>query len=121
MCPLPSLKCFAITDRAVEEEVASIGGALCNHSGQALEFFGCHVPAKVKDAWAWTGTSHPVFQAEMLAVLVSSHVWGPTLAHSLVSVLVDNASVKHALIRGSAHPESNQERIPALSGWSQSC
>ena len=60
------------------------------------------------DAWAWTGTTHPVIQAELLAALASTHVWGPMLAHSLVTVLVDNEAVKHALIKGSAHPESNQ-------------
>ena len=106
VAPKPQFLLFI--EGAVETSGASLGGVLCSDSGKILSYFGCQVPQRIVDAWAWTGTTHPVFQAKLLAVLASTHVWGTMLAHSLVTVLVDSEAVKHAQIKGSAHSESNQ-------------
>ena len=114
------------TDGAVEEGTASLGGVLLDDGGSPLHYFSCQVPNQVYQAWVITGTSHPVFQAELLAVLVATHVWAKLLLRKLCSAYVDNEGVKHALIRGQAFPDSNslllrnflaQESVLATSFW----
>ena len=110
----PDEHLLLFTDGAVEDQVASIGGVLFDSTGQPLQYFSATVPPQAMQAWQLCGTAHPAFQAELLAVLVASHLWDQFLLHSLCTVFVDNEAVKHALIKGQAFPESNRAMLNNL-------
>ena len=101
-------KFLVFTDGAVEDGIASVGGVLCSARALPIAYFGAKVPQSVTEAWRACGTEHPVFQAELLAVLLAAHLWGGALAGNLCTCFVDNEAVKRSLIRGSAFPDSNQ-------------
>ena len=73
--------------------------------------FGIRVPDQVLQEWHRSGTKHPVFQAELLAVLVAIQVWRRALAGSLVTFWLDNEAVRFALTKGAAFPESNARML----------
>ena len=104
----PANAWFLFTDGAVENGKAGIGAVLCDKGCRPVSCFGCQVPPTVLRAWQACGTEHPVFQAELLAVVAAIHVWPRELLQSLCTVFLDNEAVKSALIKGSAYPESNQ-------------
>ena len=84
---------------------------LCNHQGVPISKFGLRVPEEVLADWQGSGTQHPVFQAELLAVVVAVHVWRRALQDCLVTWWLDNEAVRFALSKGSAYPQSNARML----------
>ena len=99
------------TDGAVEDSFSGLGGVLCNEQGVPISKFGIRVPDQVLQDWHRSGTQHPVFQAELLAVLVALQVWRRALTGCLVTFWLDNEAVRFALAKGTAFPQSNARMV----------
>ena len=95
---------YIFTDGAVEptadgsQIVASVGGILYNNDGEAEAFFSERVPQLILDLFL-QHSSHPIFEVELLAVLVAAHVWAPAIANSYVVFYIDNEAAKSALMK----------------------
>ncbi|CAL1149732.1 unnamed protein product [Cladocopium goreaui] len=95
---------YIFTDGAVEptadgsQVVASVGGILYNNDGEAEAFFSERVPQLILDMFL-QHSSHPIFEVELLAVLVAAHVWAPAIQNSYVVFYIDNEAAKSALMK----------------------
>ena len=47
-------------------------------------------------------SNHPIYELEILPVLLAATIWGPYLANSLVVVFLDNEAARSAYIQGTA-------------------
>jgi len=93
------------TDGAVEPvggvAVATIGGVLFDPTQRCtVEYFSGTVAAARVQAWHAAGTQHPVFQAELLPVVVAATTWRRALRGREVLVFVDNEAARYALVKG---------------------
>ena len=92
------------TDGAVEptadgsQVVASVGGILYNTDGEAEAFFSEKVPQLILDMFL-QHSSHPIFEVELLAVLVAAHVWAHAVENTYVVFYIDNEAAKSALMK----------------------
>ena len=92
------------TDGAVEPSdggtsmLASVGGILYNTDGVAEAFFSEQVPQLILDMFL-KHSSHPIFEVELLAVLVAAHVWAQALTNTYVVIYIDNEAAKSALMK----------------------
>ena len=95
---------FIFTDGAVEPTadgngvVASVGGILYNADGVAEAFFSEQVPQLIMDMFL-KHSSHPIFEVELLAVVVAAHVWAQALANTYIVFYIDNEAAKSTLIK----------------------
>ena len=95
---------FIFTDGAVEpsevgtQMLASVGGILYNGEGVAEAFFSEKVPQLVLDMFL-QHSSHPIFEVELLAVLVAAHTWGQAIANTYAVFYIDNEAAKSALMK----------------------
>ena len=78
--------------------MASVGGILYNINGEAEAFFSERVQQLILDLFLQR-SSHPIFEVELLAVLVAAHVWAPAIANSYVVFYIDNKAARSALMK----------------------
>ena len=68
-----------------------------------MVFFECYfserVPAKVMDSLL-SVSEHPIYELELLPVLVSYRAWGQRMKGAQLVVYLDNDAARHSLIRG---------------------
>ena len=64
------------------------------------EVFSAKVSTQVMALWEKGGSKHPVFQAELLPVLVAVCTWTQVLGNRDVIAFLDNDAARHALVRG---------------------
>ena len=95
---------FVFTDGAVEPSadgtqiIASVGGILYNGDGVAVAFFSEKVPKLILDRFLQY-SSHPIFEVELLAVLVAAHVWAQAISNTYMVFYIDNEAAKSALMK----------------------
>ena len=95
---------FIFTDGAVEPTedgtriLASVGGILYNADGVAEAFFSEQVPQLILDMFL-QHSSHPIFEVELLAVVVAAHVWAQAIANTYMVFYIDNEAAKSALMK----------------------
>ena len=88
--------CF--TDGACEDR-ASVGAMLVNPLGQAISVFGDNLPSELQHLF-YGESKHPIYETELLPVLISVLVWGELIKGSQVVFYLDNESAKSGLIKG---------------------
>eukprot|EP00438_Fugacium_kawagutii_P021348 Skav231110 [mRNA] locus=scaffold2605:8230:9288:+ [translate_table: standard] len=91
------------TDGSCEGEQAKhggVGGVLIDPSGFPLRFFSGEVPTYIMDILL-KHSKHPIFEIELIPILISLMLWGPFFSGRHVVFYTDNEAAKGALIRGS--------------------
>ena len=86
------------------EKVGTLGAVLFDPEGQACEFFS----ETLDNSWMrflLEESKHPIFEIELLAVLVALNVWEPKLRYCQCVFYLDNAAARGSLIAG-ATPSS---------------
>ena len=85
------------TDGSLEDEFAGLGGILFDSEGEAISYFSGEVPGSylstLKDH-----SSHPIYEVELLAVLVAMSLWECTIRESYTLLYLDNEAAQGALI-----------------------
>ena len=94
---LEAWTCF--TDGACENE-CSIGAVLVNPSGRPVCAFGSVVPQQFSEH-LFRDSKHPIYEVELLPLLVVLALWGHLFERSQVVFYVDNDAAKSGLIKGS--------------------
>ena len=96
--------CF--TDGACENK-ASIGGVLIGPTGSAFGCFGGELPVEVQEFF-YRESRHPIYEVELLPVLVAVTIWKEVLQSCQIVFYIDNEAAKAGLIRGAgATPLAN--------------
>ena len=88
--------CF--TDGACEQE-CSIGGVLVSPQGTAVMAFGSVLPQEFAQHF-FIDSKHPIYEVELLPLLVSLAIWGDGFDKCQVVFYVDNDSARAGLIKG---------------------
>ena len=88
--------CF--TDGACEKR-SSVGAVLVDPTGKAVYTFGGELPAELEERF-FRNSKHPIYEVELLPVLISLLIWGESFSRSQVVYYVDNEAAKAGLIRG---------------------
>ena len=89
--------CF--TDGACEDK-ATVGAVLVNPLGSAVCAFGAELPCDLQ-ALFYKESKHPIYEVELLPVLLSLMIWGSQLRQCQVVYYLDNEAAKAGLIKGS--------------------
>ena len=86
---------------------AAVGAVLVSPSGIVSEFFGERVHKQVVDQLL-IFSDHPIYELEILPVLLAATVWGQYIANSLVVVFLDNEAARSAYIQGTAATDAGR-------------
>jgi len=92
---------FVFTDGAFEptsSTPATIGGLLVDEWGRSLEFFGLPVPQTLLDQFL-EPSAHPIYELEILPVLVAIRIWAKLLEKCHVVFYLDNNAAHSTLVR----------------------
>ena len=92
---------FVFTDGAYEpgsDTPGTIGGLLVDQWGQTREFFGMALPAPLLEQFL-EYSKHPIYELELLPVLVAIRAWAQLLLHTHVVFYLDNTAAHSALVR----------------------
>ena len=89
------------TDGAYEpdaEHPATLGEVLVNHAGDPVEFFGLSLPGPLLDE-CLADSKHPIYELEVLPIVVALEIWSPVLFNKHVVFHIDNTAACSAMIR----------------------
>ena len=92
---------FIFTDGAFEptsDTPGTIGGLLVDEWGRSLEFFGLAVPSELMQQFL-EFSEHPIYELELLPVLVAIKLWAQILCRSHAVFYLDNNAAHSALVR----------------------
>ena len=89
--------CF--TDGACEER-ASVGAILVSPWGKATCAFGSELPPELQKIF-YAESKHPIYEVELLPVLISVFLWKEQINQCQVVYYLDNDAAKSGLIKGS--------------------
>ena len=92
------------TDGAFEPtntQPASIGGVLVNPSGQVVSFFGAYLPQPLLEEFL-SKSKHPIYELEILPLLVAVKIWSTNVVGKLVVHYLDNDAARSAFVRAHA-------------------
>ena len=89
--------CF--TDGAWEER-ASVGAILVSPGGKAIGAFGPELPLELQKTF-YDQSKHPIYEVELLPVLISTFLWKEQISQCQVVYYLDNDAAKSGLIKGS--------------------
>lgn len=108
---------FIFTDGALEgdDSIGTVGGVLVNPWGYCVQHFGCKIPSNIMDLLL-EHSKHPIHEIEIIPVLLSFELWGPTVAHSQVVHYLDNESGRMALLKGVGETPSARLLIHSVMG-----
>lgn len=81
------------------ESQLSVGGALIHPYGKPVLFFGDLLPSDVEEV-VRTDSKHPIYEVEILAILISIPLWGKLVAHAQSVFYLDNDAARSGFIRG---------------------
>ena len=83
-------------------------GAVIVIDGVPVEQFGGLVPQFLSDRWSSKGTVQPIFETELLPVLVARRVWCKLLAGSCSLWFIDNDAARGCCVKmSSKNPDGN--------------
>lgn len=97
------------TDRVV----GGVGGVLINEWGVASHFLSGVVPDEVMKVLL-KFSSHPLFELELLPVLISIYLWRRFFSCKHCVIYLDNEAAQGALIRGSSDSSSGAAIVSAF-------
>ena len=92
---------YIFTDGAYEpgsETPGTIGGLLVDETGRSLEYFGLALPPSLLEQFL-SFSDHPIYELELLPVLVAIKIWAKRLYKSHVVFYLDNNAAHSALVR----------------------
>ena len=81
-----------------EEGTGGVGGVLVSASGRVCEFFGEAVPSSLMDKLL-SFSENPIFELELIPLLICLKIWAPLLKGSQVVFYLDNDGARHSMIR----------------------
>ena len=90
-----------------------IGGVLINEWGYASHFFSGVVPRDIMEKLLQF-SSHPIFELELLPVLVSIYIWRELISYKHCVIYVDNEAAQGALIKASSDSPSGAAIVSAF-------
>ena len=92
---------YIFTDGAYEPNAktpGTIGGLLVDETGRSLEYFGLALPPSLLEQFL-SFSDHPIYELELLPVLVAIKIWAQRLYKSHVVFYLDNNAAHSALVR----------------------
>ena len=101
---IPTTHCntfYIFTDGAYEPNAktpGTIGGLLVDETGRSLEYFGLALPPSLLEQFL-SFSDHPIYELELLPVLVAIKIWAQRLYKSHVVFYLDNNAAHSALVR----------------------
>lgn len=104
---------FLFTDGAFERGSGSVGAILYNNVGCAVGAFGSTVPQTLLNRLL-AYSKNPIYELELLPVLLSFRAWGHLLRQGQVVSYVDNEAAKSSLIRSSGATEVAESIVEAV-------
>ena len=97
------LSWIVFTDGACEgpegNKKGGIGGVLIDPYGKVVSFFGGEVPSSVMEPFL-KNSKNPIYELEVLPVLISMWMWGNRLTLSQVCWYLDNEASRSGFIKG---------------------
>ncbi|CAE7477325.1 unnamed protein product, partial [Symbiodinium microadriaticum] len=81
-----------------EEGTGGVGGVLVSASGRIHEFFGEAVPGSLMRTLL-SFSENPIFELELIPLLICLKMWAPLLRGSQVVFYLDNDGARHSMIR----------------------
>ena len=96
------------TDGAYEpssDTPATVGGVLISPEGEVVQFFGETVSSSLLDELQQQ-SEHPIYELEVLPVVIATLVWADFIAQSQVVYYLDNEAAKSAFIQGVGFTDS---------------
>ena len=96
----PALKTtwLFFTDGACEEH-SSVGGTLIHPNGKPIFYFGSVVPSDLEEILR-AESKHPIYEVEILAVVIAVILWGRDVVHSQTVFYLDNDAARSGFVRG---------------------
>ena len=94
---------IVFTDGAFEpssSNPAAIGGVLVSPHGSIVSYFGEALPTELTKHFV-EKYKHPIYELELLPVLISLVLWGPMMKSSHAVCYLDNDAARSSLIRAS--------------------
>ena len=79
--------------------VASIGGVLISPQGSVVHYFGERLNDSLVSDFE-TDSEHPIYELEILPILISVKLWSSLIANSQVVFYIDNEAARSAFIQG---------------------
>ena len=102
LCPSSGRNMYIFTDGSFEpglDTVAGIGGALYDQAGNPVQYFSSEIAGS--DLEALLGDSdHPIYEAELAAVMVAFEIWVSLLRDTFSVFYIDNEAAQSALVSG---------------------
>eukprot|EP00435_Cladocopium_sp_Y103_P072300 s179_g39.t2 len=95
---------IVFTDGSYEpssEPPAAIGAVLVSPQGQVVQSFGEYIPASLT-AILLRESEHPIYELEILPLIIVAAVWKRFLAGAMIVFYVDNDAAKSAFIQGTS-------------------
>ena len=93
-----------------ERKKGTIGAVLVDPLGKVVKYFSETVPQVWMDAFL-EGSTHPIFELEVLPVLCSLLVWEPLFKNSQCVFYLDNEAARGALVKASTSTEWGKSMI----------
>ena len=104
---------FLFTDGALERGSGSVGAILYNEVGCAVGAFGSAVPQTLLNRLL-AYSKNPIYELELLPVMLSFRAWGHLLRQGQVVSYVDNEAAKSSLIGSSGATEVAENIVEAI-------
>ncbi|CAE7424754.1 unnamed protein product, partial [Symbiodinium necroappetens] len=98
---------------AAVKAIGSVGAVLYNNAGCAVGAFGSTVPQTLLNRLL-AYSKNPIYELELLPVLLSLRAWGHLLRQGQVVSYVDNEAAKSSLIRSSGATEVAENIVEAI-------
>ena len=102
ICKSISNTWLIFTDGAYEphsDVAASVGGVLVDPMGNVVQFFGEAINKELLSEFEMD-SQHPIYELEVLPVLLATMVWADLIQQSQVVFYIDNEAAKSAFIQG---------------------
>ena len=93
---LATWTCF--TDGACEEQ-CTVGGVLVAPSGKPVSAFGSVIPERLSEH-LFRNSKHPIYEVELVPLLVAMLLWGDLVNRSQIVFYIDNDAARSGLIKG---------------------
>ena len=104
---------FLFTDGAFENGVGSVGAVYFGSDGIPLGSFGSKVPSSfMRQVLAYS--SNPIYELELLPVLLALRAWGEVFRSGQLVCYVDNEAAKAALIKSCAATSVGERIVNAI-------
>ncbi|CAE7032457.1 unnamed protein product [Symbiodinium sp. CCMP2592] len=90
---------YVFTDGAFEQGRGSFGGVLISPHGRCVSYFAGEVSREAMHHLLASST-HPIYELELLPVLIAMQVWGKLSSHQQTVYYLDNEPARIGMIKG---------------------